>query len=141
MCQNIKTKIIKMNQSEQPLIQDKYIVEEAKMGEYIKKKNKLQIKRNLKAVLNILFTIFITLLYYADIISDSWLCYKYYQDGHYWWFRITISIVLISTVLNTSVLFYYSYLQEIKFNWKKKEYCSIIKTVLCLFFQLEMLRW
>ena len=141
MCQNIKTKIIKMNQSEQPLIQDKYIVEEAKMDEYIKKKNKLKKERNRKAKQNIPFTIFITLLYYADIISDSRLCFTYYQDGHYWWFRITMGIVLISTVLNTSVLFYYSYLQAIKFNWKKKEYCSIIKTVLCLFFQLEMLRW
>ena len=130
-----------MNQSEQPLIQDKYIVEEAKMDEYIKKKNKLKKERNRKAKQNIHFTIFITLLYYADIISDSLLCFKYYQEGHYWWFRITMGIVLISTVLNTSVLLYYSYLQEIKFNWKKKEYCSIIKTVLCLFFQLEMLRW
>ena len=131
-----------MSQSEQPLLKDGYIVKKRKMVEFIKKKNKLKKERNKKARLNIISIIVIILLYYADIISDSLLCFKYYhQKGHDWWFRITFGIVLISTVFNTGILFYYSYCQEIKFNWKKKEYWSIIKTFLFLLFQLEMLRW
>ena len=129
-----------MNQTEQ-LIPNKYIVDESIIDEYIQKKNTLMCKRNINAGLNILFTIFITGLYYGDIITDLLLCVKYYEDGDIWWFGITLGIVLFSSLLYTWVLFYYSYLQEFKSNWKKKQYLRIIIKSFCLLFQLEMLFW
>jgi hypothetical protein len=129
-----------MNPSE-PLISNKYIVDEIIIDVYIQKKNELMKKKNKKAVFSIVFTIAITLLYYADIITDLLLCWNYYEDGDIWWFGITLGIVVFSSLLNTFVLFKYSYLQEFKFNWKKKQYRRIIIKSFCLLFQLEMLFW
>ena len=55
----------------QRFIPNNYIVDEKIIDEYIQKKDDLMKERNSKAVLNILFTILITGLYYADIISRS----------------------------------------------------------------------
>jgi hypothetical protein len=129
-----------MNQSE-PLISNKFKVDESRIDEYIKKKNKFLCKRTGKAILNILFTIFTTGLYYYDIYTDLRLCWKYYQDGDIWWFGITLGIVVVSSLLNTLVLFYYSYLQEFKFYLKKKQYWRIVLQSFSLLFQLEMLFW
>jgi hypothetical protein len=131
---------MKMNTPE-PLISNKYIVDEGIIDDYIQKKNGFMCERNRKAILNILFTITITVVYYLDIISDLLLCVKYSKDGNIWWFRITLGIVVFSSLLNTFILFYYSYLQEFKFNWKKKQYWRIISKSFCLLFQLEMLLW
>jgi hypothetical protein len=139
----LKFKKIKMNQSE-PLIPNKsndYLADERRINEYIQKKDELMKKRNIKAFLNICFTIFTTGLYYVDIITDLFLCWKYYKDGDIWWFRITFGIVVLSSILNTLVLYKNSYLQEFKFNWKKKQYWRIIIKSFCLIFQLEMLFW
>jgi hypothetical protein len=100
----------------EPLISNKYIVDEGIIDQYIYKKYELMEKRTIKALSNILFTIFTTGLYYYDIYTDLFLCWKYYQDGDIWWFGYTLGIILISSLLNTLVLFYYSYLQEFKFN-------------------------
>jgi hypothetical protein len=127
-----------MNQSE-PFIPNNYIVVEGRIDEYIKKKNKFLCKRNRKAILNALFTITITGLYYADIGTDLYLCWQYYKNGDIWWFRITLGIVVFSSLLNTFVLLKYSYLQEFKFNWKKKQYWRIVLQSFSLLFQLEML--
>ena len=129
-----------MNQSE-PLISNKYIVDESIIDEYIQKKNELMKERNKKSLLNILFTIYILEVYYADIMSDIFLCVKYYKDGDIGWFGITLGIVILSSLFNTFILFYYSYLQEFKFNWKKKQCPRIIIKSFCLLFQLEMLFW
>jgi hypothetical protein len=129
-----------MNPSE-PLISNKYIVDEGIIDEYIHKKDELMKERNRKAVLNILFTILITIMYYLDIGTDLYLCRKYYINGDIWWFRITLGIVVFSSLLNTLVLFYYSNLQEFKFNWKKRQYARIVFKSYCLLFQLEMLLW
>ena len=51
-----------MNQSE-PLISNKYIVDESRIHEYIQKKKVFMVERNRKAILNILFTIAITVVY------------------------------------------------------------------------------
>jgi hypothetical protein len=118
-----------------------YIVEESKVEEYIQKKNEFMKERKIKAVSNILLTIAITLLYYADVITDLLLCWKYYKDGDIMWFRITLGIVVFSSLFNTLVLIYYSYLQEFKFNWKNKEYMRVVIKSFCLLFQLEMLLW
>ena len=123
----------------EPLISNKYKVDESRIDEYIKKKNKFLFERNRKAILNALFTIFTTGLYYYDIYTDLLLCWKYYQDGDIWWFGITLGIVVVSSLLNTFILFYYSYLQEFKFNWKKKQYWRIVLQSFSLLFQLEML--
>ncbi len=129
-----------MNPSE-PLISNKLIVEESIIDEYIQKKNKLMIERNKKAVLNIIFTFIITILYYLDIGTDLYLCRKYYINGDVWWFGFTLGIVVFSSLLNTFVLFYYSYFQEFKINWKKKQLGRIVIKSFCLLFQLEMLFW
>jgi hypothetical protein len=123
----------------EPLISNKYIVDEVIIDQYIYKKYELMEKRTIKALSNILFTIFTTGLYYYDIYTDLFLCWKYYKDGDIWWFGYTLGIVLISSLLNTLVLFYYSYLQEFKFNWKKKQYWRIVFQSFSLLFQLEML--
>jgi uncharacterized integral membrane protein len=130
----------KMNQSE-PLISNKYILDESRIDEYIQKKNVLMYKRGKKAWQSIIFTIIITILYYLDIGTDLNLCQKYYVNGDVWWFRITLGIVIISSLLNTCILLKYSYLQEFKFNWKKKQCPRIIIKSFCLLFQLEMLLW
>ena len=54
----------------EPLISNKFKVDESRIDEYIKKKNKFLRKRTGKAILNILFTIFTTGLYYYDIYTD-----------------------------------------------------------------------
>ena len=69
-----------MNESTR-FIPNNYIVDEKIIDEYIQKKDDLMKERNSKAVLNILFTILITGLYYADIITDLLLCLEYYKDG------------------------------------------------------------
>ena len=125
----------------EPLISNKFKVDESRIDEYIKKKNKFLFERNRKAILNILFTIFTTGLYFYDIYTDLRLCWKYYQDGDIWWFGITLGIVVVSGLLNTFILFKYSYLQEFKFNWKKKQYWRIVLQSFSLLFQLEMLLW
>ena len=127
-----------MNQSE-PLISNKYIVDESIIDEYIQKKNELMKERNKKSLLNILFTIYILEVYYADIMSDIFLCVKYYKDGDIWWLGCTSGIVVFSSLLNTLVLYKNSYLQEFKFNWKKKQYWRIVLQSFSLLFQLEML--
>jgi hypothetical protein len=129
-----------MNESTR-FIPNNYIVDEKIIDEYIQKKDDLMKERNSRAVLNILFTILITGLYYADIITDLLLCLEYYKDGYIWWFVITLGIVVFSFLLNTSVLFYYSYLEEFKLNLKKKQYKRIIIKSFCLLFGLEMLVW
>ena len=129
-----------MNESTR-FIPNNYIVDEKIIDEYIQKKDDLMKERNSKAVLNILFTILITGLYYADIITDLLLCLEYYKDGYIWWFVITLGIVVFSFLLNTSVLFYYLYLEEFKLNLKKKQYKRIIIKSFCLLFGLEMLVW
>jgi hypothetical protein len=127
-----------MNQPE-PLISNKYIVNKRVIERYIQKKNELMKERNRKAILNALFTIFTTGLYYLDIGTDLYLCRKYYINGDIWWFRITLGIVILSSLLNSFVLFVYSYLEEFKFNWKKKQYLRIVLQSFSLLFQLEML--
>jgi hypothetical protein len=129
-----------MNESTR-FIPNNYIVDEKIIDEYIQKKDDLMKERNSRAVLNILFTILITGLYYADIITDLLLCLEYYKDGYIWWFVITLGIVVFSFLLNTSVLFYYLYLEEFKLNLKKKQYKRIIIKSFCLLFGLEMLVW
>ena len=129
-----------MNQSE-PFIPNNYIVVEGRIDEYIKKKNKFLCERNRKAILNALFTIFTTGLYYYDIYTDLRLCWKYYQDGDIWWFGITLGIVVVSGLLNSCILFKYSYLQEFKFYLKKKQLGRLVFQSFCLLFQLEMLFW
>jgi hypothetical protein len=62
-------------------------------------------ERNRKAVLNILFTVLITGVFYADIITDLYLCRKYYINGDIWWFRITLGIVALSSYL---ILWFFS---------------------------------
>jgi hypothetical protein len=125
----------------EPLISNEYIVYEGIIDDYIQKKNDLMKERNSKAVLNILFTILITQLYYLEITAHLQLSWKYYEDGDIWWFRSTLGIVVFSSLLNTCILLKYSYLQEFKFNWKKKQYWRIISKSFCLLFQLEMLLW
>ena len=125
----------------EPFIPNNYIVDESTIDEYIIKKNKFLCERNRKAILNALFTIFTTGLYYADIITDLLLCWKYYQDGDIWWFGITLGIVVVSGLLNTFILFKYSYLQEFKFYLKKKQLGRLVFQSFCLLFQLEMLFW
>ncbi len=98
-----------MNQSE-PFISNNYIVDESRIHEYIQKKNVFLCERKKNAILNFLFTIAITVLYYLDIGTDLYLCRKYYINV--WWFTITLGIVILSSLLNTFVLFKYSYLQE-----------------------------
>ena len=100
-----------MNQPE-PLISNKYIVNKRVIERYIQKKNELMKERNRKAILNALFTIFTTGLYYLDIGTDLYLCRKYYINEIVWRFTITLGIVILSSLLNTFVLFKYSYLQE-----------------------------
>jgi hypothetical protein len=129
-----------MNQSE-PLISNKYIVDESRINEYIQKKNEFMKEREKKAWQGIIFTIIITILYYLDIGTDLFLCWKYYINGDVWWFRITLGIVILSSLFNTFILFKYSYLQEFKFNWKKKQYWRIVLQSFSLLFQLEMLLW
>jgi hypothetical protein len=129
-----------MSQPE-PFIPNKYIVDESIINKYIEKMNVFMCERNRKAILNILYTITITVVYYLDIGTDLYLCWQYYKDGDIWWFRITLGIVILSSFLNTFILFYYSYLQEFKFNWKKKQHKRIITKSFCLLFQLEMLCW
>ena len=129
-----------MNESTR-FIPNNYIVDEKIIDEYIQKKDDLMKERNSKAVLNILFTILITGLYYVDIITDLLLCLEYYKDGDIWWFVITLGIVVFSFLLNTLVLFHYSYLEEFKLNLKKKQYKRIIIKSFCLLFGLEMLVW
>jgi hypothetical protein len=123
----------------EPFIPNNYIVDESTIDEYIIKKNKFLCERNRKAILNALFAIFTTGMYYADIFTDLLLCWKYYQDGDIWWFGITLGIVVFSSLLNTFILFKYSYLQEFKFNLKKKQYWRIVSQSFSLLFQLEML--
>jgi hypothetical protein len=118
-----------------------YIVDESIIEKYIKKKNEIMKTRKRKAIFNIYFTIFTTGLYYYDIYTELLLCWKYYKDGDIWWFRYTLGIVVFSTLFNTLVLFKYSYLQEFKFKWKKKQYRRIVIKSYCLLFQLEMLLW
>ena len=125
----------------EPLISNNCIVNDKIIDKYIQKKNKFLCERNRKAILNALFTIFTTGLYYFDIGTDLNLCRKYYINGDVWWFRITLGIVIVSSLLNTFILFYYSYLQEFKFNLKKKQYFRIVLKSLILIFQLEMLCW
>jgi hypothetical protein len=98
-------------------------------------------ERNKKDWKGIIYTLFITFLYYADIITDLRLCAKYNQDGDIWWSGITLGIVVLSSLLNTFFLFKYSYLQELKFNLEKKQYFRIVLKSLILIFQLEMLCW
>jgi hypothetical protein len=129
-----------MKFSSNPLKVNKFIAHEIIIDEYIKKKDELMKERNKKAFLNILFTILITILYYADIGTDLLLCRKYYINGDIFWFR-TLGIVVFSSLLNTSVLFYYSYFQEFKINLKKKQLGRIIIKSFCLLFQFEMLFW
>jgi hypothetical protein len=129
-----------MNQSE-PSISNKYIVDESIIDEYIQKKNEFMKEREKKAWQGIIFTIIITFLYYLDIGTDLFLCWKYYINGDIGWFGITLGIVILSSLFNTFILFYYSYLQEFKFNWKKKQCPRIIIKSFCLLFQLEMLFW
>ena len=123
----------------EPFIPNNYMVDESTIDEYIIKKNKFLCERNRKAILNALFAIFTTGMYYADIFTDLLLCWKYYQDGDIWWFGITLGIVVVSGLLNTFILFKYSYLQEFKFNLKKKQYWRIVSQSFSLLFQLEML--
>jgi hypothetical protein len=127
-----------MNHSK-PLISNNYIVDESIINEYIQKKSELMKEREKNAWQRIIFTIIITILYYADIGTDLYLCLKYYQKGDIWSFKYTLGIVVLSSLLNTLVLFFYSYLQEFKFNWKKKQYRRVIIKSFCLLFQLEML--
>jgi hypothetical protein len=129
-----------MNQSE-PLISNKYIVNKRVIERYIQKKNEFMKEREKKAWQGIIFTIIITFLYYLDIGTDLYLCWKYYINGDIGWFGITLGIVILSSLFNTFILFYYSYLQEFKFNWKKKQCPRIIIKSFCLLFQLEMLLW
>jgi hypothetical protein len=132
-----------MNQSQSPIPNNsnEYLVNERIIKELILKEYEFMCERNRKAILNILFTLAITVLYYLDIGTDLYLCWQYYKDGDIWWFGITLGIVVFSSLFNTSVLFYYSYLQEFKFNWKKKQYRIIVTKSFCLLFQLEMLCW
>jgi hypothetical protein len=127
-----------MNQSE-PFIPNNYIVDESRIHEYIQKKNVFLCERKKNAFLNFLFTIAITVLYYLDIGTDLYLCWQYYKDGDIWWFGITLGIVVFSSLLNTFILFKYSYLQEFKFNLKKKQLGRIVLQSFSLLFQLEML--
>jgi hypothetical protein len=127
-----------MNQSQSS---NEYLVNEKIIEEFIQKKDQFMCERNKKAFLNTLYTIAITGLYYYDIYTDIDLCWQYYKDGDIWWFGYTLGIVLFSSLFNTFILFYYSYLQEFKFNWKKKEYRIIVFKSFCLLFQLEMLFW
>jgi hypothetical protein len=122
-------------------IQNKYIVEESIIDEYIQKKDALSKERNCKSKIGKYYTILITFLHYLDIASDLYLGWKYYINRDIWWFRITLGIVILSSFLNTFILFFYSYLQEFKFYWKKKQYLRIIIKSFCLLFQLEMLFW
>jgi len=124
----------------EPLISNKFKVDESRIDEYIKKKNKFFFERNRKAILNILFTIFTNGLYYADIFTDLLLCWKYYQDGNIL-FGITLGIVVVSGLLNSCILFKYSYLQEFKFYLKKRQLGRLVFQSFCLLFQLEMLFW
>jgi hypothetical protein len=125
----------------EPLISNNCIVNDKIIDKYIQKKNKFLCERNRKAILNALFTIFTTGLYYYDIYTDLRLCVKYYQDGDIWWFGITLGIVVVSGLLNSCILFKYSYLQEFKFYLKKKQLGRLVFQSFCLLFQLEMLFW
>jgi hypothetical protein len=129
-----------MSQSE-PFIPNNYIVDESIIDEYIQKKGELMSERNCKYWKSIIYTLFITGLYYLDIITDLYLCQKYYINGNVWWFTITLGIVVFSSLLNTLVLFSYSYFQEFKSNSKNKEYMRVVIKSFCLLFQLEMLFW
>jgi hypothetical protein len=122
-------------------IPNNYVVDEKTIDEYIQKKDALMKERDTKAVLNVLFTILITIVYYTDIITDIILSSKFYIDGDMWWFGITLGIVVFSSLLNTFVIFKYSYLQEFKFYLKKKQYLRIVIISFRLIFQLEMLYW
>jgi hypothetical protein len=129
-----------MNQSE-PLIRNNYIVDESRIHVYIQKKGELMSERNCTYRKSIIYTLFITGLYYLDIGTDLNLFQKYYINGDIWWFTITLGIVVFSSLLNTLVLFSYSYFQEFKSNWKNKEYMRVVIKSFCLLFQLEMLFW
>jgi hypothetical protein len=129
-----------MNQSER-LLSNEFIVDERIIHEYIQKKDELMKERNCRTWKGIIYTLFITFLYYADIITDLRLCAKYYLDGDIWWSGITLGIVVFSSLLNTFILFKYSYFQDFKFNWKKKQYFRIVLKSLILIFQLELLCW
>jgi hypothetical protein len=118
-----------------------YILDKLIVHDFILKKDDLMCERIRKAFLNTFITGFTTILYYYDIYTDIQLSCKYFKDRDKWWFGYTIGIVGLSYLLNTIVVFFYSYLQQFKFNWKKKQYRRIIIKSFCLLFQLEMLFW
>ena len=69
-----------------PFISNKYIVNKRVIERYIQKKNEFMKEREKKAWQGIIFTIIITILYYLDIGTDLFLCWKYYINGDVWWF-------------------------------------------------------
>jgi hypothetical protein len=119
-----------------------FVVDENIFSEYTQKKKMFMMKRYARCMLGFSYTVIIFGVYYWDIISDVLIIKKYFNDRDFWWFGITLGIVVISSLFNTVVLIYYSYLQEFKVKLKElKQYPGIITKSFCLFFQLEMLFW
>jgi hypothetical protein len=119
-----------------------YVVDENIFSEYTQKKKMFMMKRYARCMLGFSYTVIIFGVYYWDIISDVLIIKKYCNDRDLWWFGITLGIVVISSLFNTVVLIYYSYLQEFNVKLKELKQCpGIIIKSFCLFFQLEMLFW
>ena len=41
------------------------------------------------------------LTYMADIGTDMWLAYKYFNQRHYWWFSLTLGFLVVPTIIIT----------------------------------------
>lgn len=97
-------------------------------------------KRYLKSLLKSLFITIMCAFYYADIASDIFVAIKYYQEGSWRPFELTIAFIIIPWILYLIIILA-AYKASIASSWNNGKYLCTIFIVIRIVFQLEMLYW
>ncbi len=113
------------------------IVSKEIFDNYVKLKRWFLIKRIFWAIIHSILAFLITLLYYLDIGSDILLSFRYYENGDFFWSRITIQIVAMSHAIYMNGMMF-SYRRELRYKWNRKENKGIIWILIRILFLLEM---
>lgn len=69
------------------------------------------------------------LLYFADVFSDISLAVKYYENGHKIFFRLTLSLVVLSAVVSSLISFYMYWLDNKNDEFKVSKKCWILRAI------------
>jgi hypothetical protein len=147
------------------------IVDDEKFNKFLKLKRWIMMKRISLAIIHSIYTILMTILYYADIGSDILLCITYFKSSSISTNKVfnetfnttfqnaTVKInetsfihenfvfgmITLSIIIISSIAHYIGIFnlskREFQYRWREKEYKKFVFKVFCILFHLEMLKW